>query len=915
MSGAFPALIAGISDNEPLPGGDCGCCDGIAPVTPLIPANRPGLAAIAYVPGRYADFLESELAALSAHENPALSRLQSRETDDFSIALLDAWAVTLDVLSFYQERIANESYLPTATERRSLVELGRLIGYRLRPGVAASTDLVFLMDNPPGAEPGVTAVDIETGTQVQSVPGPGESAVTFETIAPVAARVAWNGLAPRQTRRLMPKNGDTGLWLAGVATGLKAGDAILIVGAERAEEFAGSEQWDFRRLIAVEADLARNRTFIAFTHPLGSVDPPGLTAQREHRLFALRSRAALFGWNAPHPNLLTAEARTLFGVTAGHDWSFDIDTAGRRIMLDSPQEGFVAGGWVVLTRPAAFVEAYRIEEAVEDGMSAYAVSGRGTRLTLDSSEHLSWFESDYRRVAVYGKSEELAIADTPIVEPVMGDTIELANRPEPMEPGRRLAIRGRRAEALITADLTLAALSGGDTLALAEGTRVTLIEPPVPVAPGAADHVWTLRAPGGFAGTVTAPLTRFTYVAATTSEIVAEPAVLKALSLADETHMILELEEALGLAFDHATTLVHGNVAPATHGETVEEILGDGRSAAANQHFTLKDLPVTHVAADSETGAASTLQIRVNDVLWHERPTLYGAGPRERVFASRIDDDGRTIVTFGDGVFGARLPTGRNNVVATYRKGIGRAGSVGAGKLTTALDRPLGLREVTNPMAAAGGEDAETLDGARDNAPVTTLTLGRVVSLQNYEDFAHGFAGIAKAKADFAWDGESRRILLSIAGPGGEAIDPTDKTYVSLVGALRRYGDPFVRVAVASYRPATFRLALKLKIDPDYVPDAVLAAVETALRAAYSLEARGFASLIAASEIFAIAHGVAGVIAADLDLFHRTTPPNAAVILHQRLLAEPARLSPSGGLIAAEILTLDPGPIALSVLS
>ena len=124
MSGAFPALIAGISDNEPLPGGDCGCCDGIAPVTPLIPANRPGLAAIAYVPGRYADFLESELAALSAHENPALSRLQSRETDDFSIALLDAWAVTLDVLSFYQERIANESYLPTATERRSLVELG-----------------------------------------------------------------------------------------------------------------------------------------------------------------------------------------------------------------------------------------------------------------------------------------------------------------------------------------------------------------------------------------------------------------------------------------------------------------------------------------------------------------------------------------------------------------------------------------------------------------------------------------------------------------------------------------------------------------------------------------------------------------------------------------------------------------------
>ena len=43
------------------------------------------------------------------------------------------------MLTFYQERIANESYLRTATERVSLQEMGKLIGYRLRPGVAAET--------------------------------------------------------------------------------------------------------------------------------------------------------------------------------------------------------------------------------------------------------------------------------------------------------------------------------------------------------------------------------------------------------------------------------------------------------------------------------------------------------------------------------------------------------------------------------------------------------------------------------------------------------------------------------------------------------------------------------------------------------------------------------------------------------
>ena len=58
--------------------------------------------------------------------------MQTREDDDFSIALLDAWATVADVLMFYQERVANESYMRTATERFSLIELARLIGYQAR---------------------------------------------------------------------------------------------------------------------------------------------------------------------------------------------------------------------------------------------------------------------------------------------------------------------------------------------------------------------------------------------------------------------------------------------------------------------------------------------------------------------------------------------------------------------------------------------------------------------------------------------------------------------------------------------------------------------------------------------------------------------------------------------------------------
>ena len=65
------------------------------------------------------------------------------------MALLDSWATVGDVITFYQERIANELFLSTAKERRSVLELARLIGYELKPGLAASVLLAFRLDEPP----------------------------------------------------------------------------------------------------------------------------------------------------------------------------------------------------------------------------------------------------------------------------------------------------------------------------------------------------------------------------------------------------------------------------------------------------------------------------------------------------------------------------------------------------------------------------------------------------------------------------------------------------------------------------------------------------------------------------------------------------------------------------------------------
>jgi hypothetical protein len=912
----LPPLIAGLAD-LPEEGGDCGCCEGVAVATPISPVNRPGLPAVAYRPGRFVDFRRSQLARLSSADFPALAELKSRENDDFSIALIDAWSCVCDVLAFYQERNANEAWLGTATERRSLIELGRLIGYRLRPGLAAGADLVFRLDKPAQGDPPVPILTLPAGMRVQSVPGDGETAQMFETVEEIEARVAWNDLQPRQARPSPPASGDSAAWLDGVATGLRTGDAILVLSRERAEDDPGSERWDVRKLTRVTADSNGGRTRIEWTPELTGIG----SAEASHQILALRTRASLFGWNAPDPRLLHTRTLQRYGLDVDNpgEWPFSIDEVYRRIHLDSIQSGFVEQGWVALTSPSGLVEAYKITEAVDDGRSDYAVSARVTRLTLDSDERLDQFPTYYRKVSVYGASEALGLADAPILDPVMGDEIELSGLVEDLEEGRRLVVRGRRAQLVVLLDgLELVPdASGVADAALERGERLTLLAEPVPVAEGSSTLTWRLRRDGGFEGSIEAAIDAFDYVAADTSaEIVAETATLEIVEPADDTHSRLRLADGLASAFDRPSTLVHANVAAATHGESAEEILGDGDASRSFQSFTLKQTPVTHVSAKSETGSASTLEVRVDDLLWREVPTLYEAGPADLVYETRLGDDGKTTVQFGDGRKGARPGTGRNNIVAEYRKGIGVAGSVAANALTTAIDRPLGLREVFNPNAAGGGQDAETLAAVRSNAPVTTLTLGRVVSLRNYEDFARGFAGVAKARADWVWDGEARRIVVTVAGPDGEAIDPSSgDVFDNLSAALRSLGDPFVRITVKSYKAAYFRLKAGLHLDPAHLPDKVVAAVESTLRDAYGFEKRGFARLVAASEVIAAIHSVAGIVGVDLDLLYRTTEPGAAETLHGRLFAQPVTLAPDGTLVAAEILTLDPGPVELEVLA
>jgi hypothetical protein len=226
----------------------CGCCAGTEAVTPVSEFNRPGLAALSYRAGTHPTFLETMEAALA--KDRRLDGLSTRESSDTSIALLDAWATVGDVLTFYQERIANEGYLGTATERRSVMELGNLIGYEPRPGVSASVFLAYTL------EKGQTGT-VQAGSLVRSTPNPGETQQAFETSEDLYADAAWNNLQARLTRPSTRKSilKARAVYLKGLVTSVKKDDPLFV-------QFAAKDVL-LCRVTAVEPDIAAGRTRVA----------------------------------------------------------------------------------------------------------------------------------------------------------------------------------------------------------------------------------------------------------------------------------------------------------------------------------------------------------------------------------------------------------------------------------------------------------------------------------------------------------------------------------------------------------------------------------------------------------------------------------------------------------------------------
>ncbi len=209
------------------------------------------------------------------------------------------------------------------------------------------------------------------------------------------------------------------------------------------------------------------------------------------------------------------------------------------------------------------------------------------------------------------------------------------------------------------------------------------------------------------------------------------------------------------------------------------------------------------------------------------------------------------------------MPTGIENVRAAYRSGLGFVGNVDVNRIDQLVGPPLGVKGVINPLPATGGADPDPEELIREHAPLGLSALDRVVSTQDYADFARTFAGIGKATASLI-DGV---VYLTIAGMRSDPL-PTDSLLVrNLDTSLRDHGDPLQQFKILSREVVLLFMRTRVAIKEEHQWQDVELRIRHALLDRFSYERARFGQDILRSDAITTVQNVEGVVYVDIDVF------------------------------------------------
>jgi hypothetical protein len=762
-------------------------CDTPAPLVLNIAAGLNAL------PRQLRSFPDVRAALLAARQgtDPAvlpLNAWRSTEGDDLGLMWLEMWAYVSDVIGFYDERIANESYLRTAALRPSVRRLVEQLGLTVGPGTAGSVSLAVLAS-------GNAQVTVPSGTAFRSDAFGSEPPQIFETIKDFTIHPLKNQWSIGPIRNKLLPEVTPSLAAAGITTpqqptpflvfrtqdfGLARDRLVLFQSANFPSPGLVSKVKSFKPITGKDGQQYME---VEFDPPVNI--PPNTDPTTVKVLTPTGTAGLTQDDNAESPSSPLRNLR-------GNGVAF-LDSVNRQIKLNDP---------IIIQRESS---------APPKSLQVFTVTGvREVNVNLPPPNPPA-------------QPPSATVTTTDASNNKQTSTITVQGS---MPPGQvlvtRLDLSGPvDADAFRQLSLHFTFIAAGTvtTVASREVTKIDLTSSPGVSILGIVDT------PPPNANQTSANVLEQDFLIQDANKVGALVDGTMTFDVAGSAKFLVKTLTAGTLDGLKTPLTVFGNVIDAFRGESVfNEALGSGDPRTPNQVFKLQRKPLTYI------GPQASLTVTVDGVEWTEAPTFFNTGPQDQIYVVSHDDNQETFVTFGDGVHGSLLSSGIKNVVATYRVGAGQAAP--PANAISQISRPVdGLRAVVSPIDADGGQDPQTLDDLRQDAGTQALLIGRAVSVADFEALANNAdnllppaaGNVIRAAAQFIWLPEEQRSGVQVTYVGTR--DAAD-----LLGQLQAQGDPDLTIKIVQATALPRTLAMNIGVDTRFIdPTQVSVAVVQAL--------------------------------------------------------------------------------------
>lgn len=228
-------------------------------------------------------------------------------------------------------------------------------------------------------------------------------------------------------------------------------------------------------------------------------------------------------------------------------------------------------------------------------------------------------------------------------------------------------------------------------------------------------------------------------------------------------------------------------------------------------------LPGGEVLPESTLEVAVEAPVGVKDQ-WKEVISLIHSDENDDHFIVETDEEGKSIIRFGNGINGKVLPQGAK-VHCKYQVGRGLDGNIGADKLTgfDTISCPE-IDNCWNPFDIVNGRAPEPVDEIIRRVPEAyRLRQLRAVTLKDYEKRAEELAEVSRSAARYAWTGSWRTVQIAIDPVGTtELTDELREKIASHLNAVRLIGED---LEIRPPRLVPLAICVALCIHSEYWPE------------------------------------------------------------------------------------------------